>query len=61
MIYTSKGNLPVSELEERVLWTDSTDETVCTIEHWHNGECVRRQPNVYVRKGVETSALGGAF
>ena len=52
-IFTSLGNMPLSELEERVVWQDSADETVCNVEHWYKGECVRRQVNILKRTGNE--------
>jgi hypothetical protein len=51
LIYTSKGNLPVADLEEKVVWTDNADETICAVEHWLSGECVRRQVNIMKRTG----------
>ena len=56
MIFTSKGNLPLVELREAVVWTDNPDETICAVEHWLGDECVRRQVNVFKRIGLETLA-----
>ena len=56
LIYTSRGNLPLACLEERVVWTDNADETICASEHWLNGECVRRSVHIYKRTGLETLA-----
>ena len=56
LIYTSLGNLPLAGLEERVVWTDNADETICASEHWLNGECVRRAVHIYKRTGLETLA-----
>jgi hypothetical protein len=56
LIFTSLGNMPLSSLEERVVWQDSADETVCNIEHWYQGDCVRRQVNILKRTG--NSVLG---
>lgn len=56
LIYTSLGNMPLSALREEVVWTDNEDETICAVEHWHGSECVRRQVNIYKRKGLETLA-----
>lgn len=59
LMYTSKGNLPLSALEERVNWKFIKDreervtEVNCVIEHWHAGACVRRQCNVYMTQGPE--------
>ena len=56
LIYTSKGNLPIASLEERVIWTDDENDVTCSVEYSLDGECVRRQCNVYVKKG--SSVLG---
>jgi hypothetical protein len=56
LIHTSKGNLPLDSLVEKVVWTDNEEETICAIEHWLGEECVRRQVNIMKRKG--NSVLG---
>jgi len=53
LMYTSRGNLPVSTLEEKVAWTDNPDETICAHEHWLDGECVKRSVHVFKRTGNE--------
>ena len=58
MIHTSKGNLPVADLREAVVWTQNDTEVVCNIEHWLGDECVRRQCNVLKLRGE--SVLGHA-
>lgn len=61
LIWTSKGNLPVTDLEERVVWTDNPDETILAHEHWLGDECVKRSVHVYKRTGVETLSQIGAM
>lgn len=61
LIYTSKGNLPLAELEERVVWTDNADETICAFEHWYQGERVRNQVNIYKRTGLEVLGQTGVI
>lgn len=61
MIWTAKGNLPVADLEERIVWTDNADETICAHEHWLAGECVKRSVHIYKRTGVETLSQIGAM
>jgi hypothetical protein len=56
LIHTSKGNLPLDSLIEKVVWTDNEEETICAVEHWLGEECVRRQVNIMKRKG--NSVLG---
>lgn len=53
LIFTSKGNLPIANLKQRVLWTDNEDETICAAEMWLGDECVRREVHIYKRKGLE--------
>ena len=56
LIFTSKGNVPIESLTEKVVWTDNADETICAVEHWLGEECVRRQVNIMKRTG--NSVLG---
>ncbi len=58
LIYTNRGNLPISDLREAVVWTQNDDEIVCAVEHWLGEECVRRQVNILKLKGE--SVLGQA-
>ncbi len=60
LIYTTKGNLAISELDQRVVWTDNADETICASELWYGEECVRREVHVYKRTGLSTlGSIGG--
>lgn len=59
LIYTSLGNVPLSSLEERVVWQDSAEETVCNVEHWREGVCVRRQVNIFKRTGNQVLGAVG--
>lgn len=61
LIWTSKGNLPVSDLNEQVHWIDKEDETTCVHEFWLGEECVKRAVHIYKRKGLETLAQARAF
>lgn len=61
LIYTSKGNLPIESLTEKVVWTDNDEETICAVEHWLDGECVRRQVNIMKRKGNSVLGTAGQF
>jgi len=58
LIYTSRGNLPVADLREAVVWTQNENEIICAVEHWLGDECVRRQVNVLKLQGE--SVLGQA-
>jgi len=60
LIYTTKGNLAISELDQRVVWTDNADETICASELWQGDECVRREVHIYKRTGLSTlGSIGG--
>jgi len=61
LIFTSKGNLPIESLTETVVWTDNADETICAVEHWLDGECVRRQVNIMKRTGNSIMGAVGQF
>ena len=61
LIYTSKGNLPTTDLREAVVWTDNADETICAVEHWLGDECVRRQVNIMKRTGNIVLGAVGQF
>ena len=53
LVWTTRGNVPVAATEERVVWTDNAEETICAHEHWMDGECVKRSVHIYKRKGLE--------
>jgi hypothetical protein len=61
LVYTSLGNVLASSLEERVVWVDNDEETICAHEHWHDGECVKRAVHIYKRKGLEVLGQLGDF
>ena len=53
LIYTSKGNLPVSSLTYAHRWED-TDEYIKFVETYsHQGELVRESAHVYKKKGLD--------
>ena len=52
-VWTTRGNLPCASLEERVVWTDNAQETICAHEHWLDGECVKRAVHIYKRQGLK--------
>ena len=59
LIYTTKGNLPLLDLEQRVVWTDNAAETICASELWDGDECVRREVHIYKRQGATTLSNAG--
>ena len=58
LIFTTRGNQPVADLREAVVWSRNDDEIICNVEHWIGDECVRRQCNVLKLRGE--SVLGQA-
>jgi hypothetical protein len=59
MIYTSKGNLPIADLQERVVWIETDIDTVCNWEYWLGDECVFRKCSNRLKNGaVSLSAIG---
>jgi hypothetical protein len=56
VIWTARGNMAESDLTEKVVWTDNAQETICAVEHWFDGECVKRAVHVMKREGA--SVLG---
>lgn len=61
LIYTVKGNLPISSLEQKVVWTVSEQEIICASELWDGDECVRREVHIYKQTGLETLGNIGAI
>ena len=61
LIFTAKGNLPVADLQEKVVWTDTPEQTTLAVEHWLGGECVKRAVHIYKRSGLNLSAIAGGF
>ena len=62
LIFTSKGNLPLADLEQRVSWEDDENNTVFTESYFLGDELVKRSVHVMAKRGVESltgvSALG---
>lgn len=59
LIWTTKGNLPVGSLEYCPTWTEAPDEISFVEEYRLEGEVVKRNVHVYLKKGVfSQSELG---
>lgn len=52
LIYTSKGNVPVSSLQYRYQWTDTETDISFVEEYLLAGEVVKRNAHCYIKKGV---------
>lgn len=57
MIWTTKGNLPVSDLQCAVRWEESPDWTKMFETYTLNGEVVRESVHVLMRRGLDANAL----
>ena len=62
LIWTTKGNLPISSLEYRHEWSEDDNE-ICFVEEYRlDGEIVKRSVHLCLRKGLlaigEAAQLG---
>jgi len=61
LIWTSRGNLPVSSLKREEGWIDNEKETTFFEQYILDGEIVRRSVHVFLKKGLDLGIKGGAF
>jgi len=60
LIFTTKGNIPISELEYSNSWEDTETYTKFTETYTYNGEIVKNGSHVYSKISFGTIAgLGG--
>lgn len=52
LIYTTKGNLPVDQLEYQTGWIDTPEYTQFMERYLLDGEVVKESSHVYHRKGA---------
>jgi hypothetical protein len=52
LIWTSKGNLPVSELEYKTEWSDHKDYITFTEAYFHCDELVKSNCHVYNKVSI---------
>ena len=55
LIWTTKGNLPITELEHQVQWQVGTDQIVFTEAYLLDGEVVKKSSHIKVLTGVSMS------
>lgn len=53
LIWTSKGNLPLAELEHKVEWQVTADYVTFVSIHRYQGEIVRREPHILALKSLD--------
>lgn len=56
LIYTTKGNMPVSELDYSTSWGENGEEIAFAEEYRHQGEIVRRSVHIMKKRGAEMGA-----
>ncbi len=56
LVYTIKGNLPISELEYFHGWEDTDDFTKFIQGYKLNGEVVKQEAHVRMKKGFDLGA-----
>ena len=53
LIYTTKGNLPITSLAYSTAWEDTDDYTKLTETYTLKGEVVRQSAHVMAKKSLE--------
>ena len=61
LIYTSKGNLPESELQFEPIWEDTPDYTKLRLVYRLNGEVVKESAFVLSKRGLSSDAIAQPF
>jgi hypothetical protein len=59
LIWTSKGNLPLSSLAYKTSWEDTPTYTAFVEEHTLDGEVVKRSVHVMAKQGFELAGAAG--
>lgn len=59
LIYTSKGNVPVSSLRIETQWTDAPDYVKVAVRHFEieSGEMVREDCHVLAKRALLSEAI----
>lgn len=61
LIYTSKGNLPISSLEYGTRWEDAPDYIKFVEIYTLDGEVVRESAHVYTKRGLSMEPQTATF
>lgn len=61
LVYTTKGNLPASELEYSVRWEDTPDYTKFVETYKLAGEVVKESAHVMSKIGISSDAVQQSF
>jgi len=57
LIYTIKGNLPLADLRQEVVWDVSDDKIIFTESYFLGDECVKKSAHVKFLTGVAMSGV----
>lgn len=60
LIWTVKGNIPISSLQYRHEWTDTATETTLVEEYLLGDEIVKRNVHIMLKQGIlSDTKVGG--
>ena len=57
LIWTTKGNLPVADLQHSVHWEETDDYTKVIETYTLDGEVVKQSAHIRIKEGASTIAL----
>ena len=55
LIYTTKGNLPVSDLRYETVWTETSEYVTLNENYYLGDELVKSSAHVYARKPFDAT------
>ena len=61
LIYTSKGNLPIADLEYHQFWSEDENCIICNEEYYLAGELVKSNRHVKLKQGLQALLEQGAI
>lgn len=61
LVFTTKGNLPIRDLEHFTDWRVSPEQIIFTEGYRLNGEVVKQSTHVYLPSGAGALAAAGAI
>jgi len=61
LIWTSKGNLPIRDLECRRYWQENDDAITLVEEYWLGEEMVKRGAHVKLKRGATVGTAQGGI
>jgi hypothetical protein len=61
LVYTTKGNLPISSLEYKHEWIEDDVAITFTEEYRLNGELVKRSAHSRLKKGLDAAIQNQLF